>query len=335
MMFDEQRTRTLLGPADPARGVVVPIPRVSATDLIARQEPVLLVSPAQPKRRVVLAAAAVTVAAGATGAVYPFIRSTRDASTPPVKTDAGLVIPIAYQIPNDPPPAGNYLRDLSHRIADAPYDVHKGRYTYHHTKWWGGAELRSPEGYVKSFVEEQEVWAAADGSGRRRYRQLPPEYPDEASRRYFENLPRATGEKTPPPEPPYEDLPAGEAGATDPLPTNRAELVKLLEVQYGLGAVAKKLGTIYERYGIPRSTRALILDILAGMPGWSWRGEVTDRSDRPGLAITGEDHGQQQLLVFDPKTGALLAHEVVFLEPQRRVAAYQLLLVMDRTDRLG
>lgn len=335
MMNDEQRSRTLLGPADPARGVVVPLPEVSAADVIARDDQPGLAAP-RPGRRVVLAAAAVTVAAGATGAaVYPFIRSTEDTAAPTVKTDAGLVVPIAYQIPTNAPPAGSYLRDLAHRIGNAPYDVHTGRYTYHHTKWWGGGMLTSPEGYTKSFVEEQEVWAATDGSGRRRLRMLPPEYPDEASRRYYENLPPPTGDKTLPPEPAYEDLPAGLAGPSEPLPINRGQLVKLLDVQYGAGAVAKKLGTLYEEYAIPRRTRALILDILAGMPGWSWRGEVTDRAGRPGVAITGEDHGQQQLLVFDPRSGVLLAHEVVFLEPKRWVAAYQLLLVTDRTDRLG
>jgi hypothetical protein len=335
MMFDEQRTHTLLRQADPARGVVVPLPEVSAADLTAREDRPEQAAP-RPGRRVVLAAAAVTVAAGATGvAVYPFVRSTKDAAAPPVKTDAGLVVPIAYQIPTNAPPAGSYLRNLARRIGNAPYDVHTGRYTYHHSKWWGGMMMTSPEGYTKSFVEEQEVWAAADGSGRRRHQMLPPEYPDEASRQYYESLPSPTPAGTPPPDGPYEELPAGQVGPTEPLPTNRTQLVKLLDVQYGPGAVAKKLGTLYEEYGIPRTTRALVLDILAGMPGWSWRGEVTDRAGRPGVAITGEDHGQQQLVVFDPKTGLLLAHEVVFLEPKRQVAAYQLLLVMDRTDRLG
>jgi hypothetical protein len=41
------------------------------------------------------------------------------------------------------------------------------------------------------------------------------------------------------------------------------------------------------------------------------------------------------VLVFDPRTGVLLAHELVFLKPKRQVAAYQLLIAMDRTDRVG
>jgi uncharacterized membrane protein len=118
-----------------------------------------------------------------------------------------------------------------------------------------------------------------------RTRTLAPEYPDEASRRFYEKMLPATHQALPN-EPPYSDLPPGQAGGTEPLPTTRAQLVKLLDVQYGPGALAKKLGTLYEAYAIPRATRALILDILAGVPGWSWRGGVTDRAgaghrDRP------------------------------------------------------
>jgi hypothetical protein len=333
-MLGEQRTRTLLGPADPAHRTVVPPPPVSAADLMAREGNVDDAAPARPNRRAVLVGAVATVAAGA----YPLVRSTRDGGRPSDadrSSVAGVVVPIAYQIPAKPPPAGRYLRELAARVANAPYDIHLGRYTYHHVKWWGGMTVRSPEGYVMSYVDETETWTAKDGSGRRRFRTLPPEYPDEESRRHYENLSRSSTQNTQPATRPHEDLPAGLAGPADPLPNDRARLAKLLNVEHGPGAIAKSVATAYEQHGIPRSTRALILDTLAGAAGWSWRGEVTDRAGRSGVAITGEDHGQQAVLVFDPRTGMLLAHERVLPAPKRRVGAYQLLLAMDRTDRLG
>src|SRR5690606_35305126 len=66
---------------------------------------------------------------------------------------------------------------------------------------------------------------------------------------------------------------------------------------------------------VPLATRAAILTVLADLPGWSWRGEVTDRAGRDGVAVTFNDpeHNQEQLLIFDPATGVLLAHELVTL----------------------
>jgi hypothetical protein len=318
-MSQELQVRTLIGSADPARGVAVPPARATAAAIIARVEDVPV---RRHSRRLVLAAAATT---GLAAATLPFVLSRKDEQV----VGAGVVVPIAYQVDDDPPPAGSYLRDLARQIGDAPYDVHSGRYTYHRAKWWGGMHIRSVEGHIMSYVEERETWAGADGSGRRRTRTLPPEYPDEESRRYWEQQ-----RGKPATLPQDQELPAGQAGPTEPLPTDRARLAELVEIRHGPGAVAKKLGTMYEEYGIPLASRALILEVLAGVPDFVWRGQVTDRAGRAGVAVTAEDHGQQVVLVFDSRTGVLLAHENVLPKP-RRVGAYQLLLAMDRTDTIG
>jgi hypothetical protein len=104
--------------------------------------------------------------------------------------------------------------------------------------------------------------------------------------------------------------------------------------------VAEAITILYEQYVVPRQTRATILRILAGVPGFLWRGEVTDRAGRTGVAITADDqqHYIQMVLVFDPRTGELLAQELVALKPQQplaRVSAYDLFLAYDRTDQPG
>ncbi|MEH0822574.1 MULTISPECIES: hypothetical protein [unclassified Micromonospora] len=111
---------------------------------------------------------------------------------------------------------------------------------------------------------------------------------------------------------------------------------ELLKVRYGAGAASKEVSTVYGRYVVPRRTRAEILRVLADVPGFLWRGQVTDRAGRKGVAVTFDDreHHAQSLLIFDPNTGELLAHELLTLAPVR-LSAYQLVLDTAWTDRIG
>jgi hypothetical protein len=362
-MSAEKHVRDLLGPADPVRRVPVPPPRLSAARLIssAGNAPATdnLQLVRRPNRRLVLAAggvAAVAAASGLSGVGYrllrrgdgpaPVARRTPTAAPDPTAArptptrTGSLVVPIAYQIRENPPPAGRYLRDLATRIGDAPYDLHTGRYTYHHARSWGGAQTETEQGYVIKYVDETELWVAPDGSGRKRYRILGAEYPDEASRRYWESAtprPPTTPPTTPTPtrRREYDDLPAGMAGPTAPLGADPAELRRQLDPAAGLATLAMNLHNVCGFYGLPRATRAALLNLLATVPGLVWRGTVTDRAGRAGVAVTGEEKGQQALLVFDPATGELLAHEQVLAGGMPRVAAYWLILSTDRTDRVG
>lgn len=73
---------------------------------------------------------------------------------------------------------------------------------------------------------------------------------------------------------------------------------------------------------------------LADQPGYVWRGAVTDRAGRAGVAISYDDtaHGQRSVLVFDSRTGQLLAHELVELAPEPRLLSYTV-LDAGRTDQ--
>jgi hypothetical protein len=339
-MSESQYTQTLLAPADPARTVAVAPPRLSAADLIAQAEAAAAAGHARPTRRLALAAAGAVVAAGA-AAAYPRLRSGNGggtASPPPATADLGLVVPIAYQIATDPPPAGAYLRQLAATITDAAVDRHSGSYTYLHRKSWDGMVRTSSEGHVMSYVEDLELWLAPDGSGRQRHQELPPQFPDEASRRYYERLLGQVRPSGTYPRRWNDDLPAGSA-PTAPLPTDPAAMAAKLGVEGGTADVIGNVAHVYEQYAVARRPRAAILTVLAGQAGIRWRGAVTDRAGRAGVAVTYDDstaHQEETLMVFHPATGELLAYEMLGTGKLRRtVNAYLLFLAQDRTDRPG
>ncbi|WBB65672.1 CU044_5270 family protein [Micromonospora sp. WMMD812] len=341
-MFGEQRTRTLLGPTDPARGTVVAPPRLSARELIDRAEatpdpatahPVAGRRHRRPSRRLVLAAGALAVAAGASAVVRGLDPSTPDApptAVPPGGESGVVLVPVAYQFDSDAP-AGAQLRALAGRIADAEHDQRRGRYMYHRTRVWGDPVMTSEDGrHHMAFADETRVWQTPDGkSGEEVTVQLEPQYPDQASRDYWQRSLRNTGTPAPArvPLPPMD---------IEPLPSTRAQVGELLKVEYGAGVVSKEVSTVFGRYVVPRRTRAEILRVLADVPGFVWRGEVTDRAGRKGVAITFDDraHDAQSLLIFDPRTGELLAHERLSLAPMR-ISAYLSILDTAWTDQPG
>lgn len=347
-MHTQQQVRDLLGPADPARGVVVPAAPLSAHDLILRTEnsvpPAALPSSRRPaSRRAVLAGAAAVVTAVASAGLVPVLR--RDAApNEPAPQAGGIVLqPVSYEIATDGEPAGPHLRALAVHLTDASYDRAGGRYAYQRSKSWGRMSVFSPEGYLASYVAERRTWTTHDGRRWSDTTALGIEFPDAASRDYWtRQTPRPAPSETVPPawrlaeEP--RDLAAGRR-----LPTGRAALARLIRTDQAAGEVAMTVYGVYSEHLVPRRTRADILTILAGIPGFVWRGRVVDRAGRTGLGVTADlvpPTGQQpqraqMLLVFDPSTGELLAHEYLELAPHHRVLHYGLLLEGRRTDTLG
>ncbi|MEV4498771.1 CU044_5270 family protein [Micromonospora arborensis] len=336
-MFGAERTRTLLSPADPARTAAVEPPLVSARELIDRAgatETVAGRRRAHPTRRLVLTAGTLAVAAGAVTVLQPFGEGAPDTPGEPAAAAGLVLVPVAYQFDADPPAAGPQVRMLADKIKDAAYDHQSGRYMYHHTKVWGDPVMTSADGrHHVAFASETKLWQAADGTGNQIRIQLEPQYPDQESRDYWQRervgRPAATGT----PAPDVIPLPPEELR---PLSADPSELREQLKVEYGAGAASKWVSTLYERYVVPRATRAAVLRVLADVPGFRWRGQVTDRAGRNGIAVTFDDreHDQQSLLVFDPKTGELLAYELLTLSPVR-ISSYTVILDAARTDRVG
>ncbi|SCG61952.1 CU044_5270 family protein [Micromonospora humi] len=336
-MFGAERTRTLLGPVDPARTVAVAPPPVSAGELIDRAGATETVGPhrrVRPTRRLVLTAGTLAAAVGAVAVLQPFDRSSPDVPGGAGSTAGSVLVPVSYQFVADPPEAGPQLRALAGAIGDAEYDHLRGRYMYHHTKVWGDPVMTSADGrHHVAFAGETKAWQAADGTGSQINTQLEPQYPDRESRDYWQrNLDSrpAVGTSAAPamiPLPPTELRPP----SADP-----SALRGLLKVEYGPGAASKEVSALYAQFVIPRATRAAILRVLAEVPGFRWRGRVTDRAGRNGVAVTFDDreNDAQSLLIFDPTTGELLAHERLTLSPVR-ISAYQVILGTAWTDRVG
>ncbi|MEU7943793.1 CU044_5270 family protein [Micromonospora taraxaci] len=336
-MFGAERTRTLLGPADPARNANVGPPLVSARELIDRAGATELVAGrrrVRPTRRLVLTAGTLAVAVGAVAVLQPLGGDAPDTPGGPAAAAGLVLVPVAYQFDADPPAAGPRLRALADKIKNAGYDGRGGRYMYHHTKVWGDPVMTSADGrHHVAFADERKIWRAADGTGQQTIVHLEPQYPDPESRDYWQRRPGlgpAVGATPAPsviPLPPRELTPP----SADPI-----ELRELLKVKYGAGAASKEVATLYGRYVVPRATRAEILRVLADVPGFRWRGEVTDRAGRGGVAVTFDDreHDAQSLLVFDSTTGELLANERLTMSPVR-ISSYQVILETAWTDRLG
>lgn len=321
-MFGERQARALLAPADPARHAPVPPPVVGAHDLILRAEQ----RPDDPRRRaprvgrrlVLGSAGAVVVAATVVAAVR------HDRGEPETWPAArGVVVtPVAFHGPADTPSAGR-LRELADRIGDAGWDTMTGPYTYHHVLEWGTFGVGAENGrYHKAAVDEHFSWYAADGTGRWVWKHRPPQYRDEASRAYFEarhDILDAT--------PDTEGVSSASGRAV--LPSGPAALAVALDLANPT-AVPDRLTRLYVEYAIPRATRADLLRILAGLPGYAWRGPVVDRAGRSGVALTYRPPGRrayEELLVLDPATGALLAHEKTpTVNGRTFVAQYTLIL---------
>ncbi|WP_020521048.1 CU044_5270 family protein [Catelliglobosispora koreensis] len=322
-MFGEKRTRTLLGPADPAAGTAVLAPRRNAHDLIVEAES--RGGPAKRRiprhtRRLVLTAGVVVLSATATAvALGP-------EKYPPGK--GNVIVPIAYQFEENAPPAASFLLELAGRLTNAPYDGKPGIYAYHETRTWGDPTIVDASNrYFIGHGSESKIWEAPDGTGIQISVRQQPEFPDEESRDYWAAV---SGPEHIPTDPITTRL---YPHAVPPLPASRAGLEEFLNVSEGPGHVANSVFKAYDKYAIDRPVRTEILRILAGTNGFLWRGEVTDRSGRDGVAITIDDPGndQQQLLIFDTQTGELLAYEIVNLKP-KRVSTY---FVIGKTDRVN
>jgi hypothetical protein len=283
--------------------------------------------PRIPSRRRLIIATAAAVAVAATG-TYALTRPAEPQGQP--LAIGPVVVPIAFQIESDPPPAGDYLRDIAAQITDAPYDGRTGAYSYHHYQTWGEGGTGIDD-YFMSYVESYEVWTAADGSGRYRHTFLGGEFPDEASRRYFESIPLTT---------PRESVSAFTPGFLDvgEVPADEPGLAALLGTAGGGEPDFGPIQHIYRDQVVPRDARAAILRLLADVPGFDWRGGATDRAGRSGIAIsydTGEPgYVLRWVLVFDPDTGELLSSETVDLQNEY-LSYYALYLETGWTDDPG
>ncbi|MEO3819304.1 hypothetical protein [Plantactinospora sp. B24E8] len=257
------------------------------------------------------------------------LRSPGDTAVPPFQqaetTNGDVVLrPIAYEIPDGAPAAGQALRDLASTIGSTSYDGNRGTYAYHHLRSWGSTRALGPGDRNMSLAQEMWTWSDANGVGESRVRELQPEFPDEESRQYWQEILGKNGVQ--PAATTSVVTSSGTVGPTKPV--DPAALPITLQVEAGAPEVAKAVNGLYRSHVVPLETRKKIIQTIAAVPGFQWRGTVTDRSGRTGVAVTTDDeeHDVQLVLVFDRRTGELLAHENVRLSGPRQVLAYNLFL---------
>jgi hypothetical protein len=356
-MFDTSSTKALLGPADPARGVPIPPPRARAVDLIALAEATAGIdAPSGVRRRRVLVPVVAGVAAAglvATGVVAGGLTGgspsgvtagratgptpTRATGPTPTRTDAPtpvfgpVVRPVAFEFDQKPPAAGEQLRAIAAQLAPSRCDTTTGKYTFIHTIGWNAVFDDAPDGRSQRIVpSERWNWLAADGSARFRATVLPAVYPNEESYRYFQKHPvQPTGT----PAADVNDLPPDPRRAIRPLPTDPAEVAKKL-LTGGKQFLFWNVRDWFSAHAVPQATRAEVLRILANTPGVVWRGETTDRAGRKGVAVSLDDGATRHVLIFDPRTGEMLAWDDVE-RPVDTVAGSTVLLGCEHTDEPG
>jgi hypothetical protein len=138
---------------------------------------------------------------------------------------------------------------------------------------------------------------------------------------------------------------AGELAAVvaDPVPTDVNALEKALYAHQprvnGPKSAVRAVADLYRTTEVDWGVRVAALRFLARTDGVLLRGTVTDRLGRQGLAVSvdSDNGGTRDLLVFDQRTGLLLAYESMFLRRPERlpvrvpaVFAYVLYLDQDR-----
>lgn len=201
--------------------------------------------------------------------------------------------------------AGELLRDLAGKTANAPEPHGTGRYHYVHTI---GAYVRTNrylsrtgESTVTGTIEQSErkQWIAADGSGRLVVTQ--------------------EGEEVVPPSGDYApgSLPALFLTATDEA-SLAVELGKL-NSKTTTSAIIKTFQQIWNLQVVTPALQRLLLLNLAKCTDLSVEPAPRNFAGKPGIAVTHLDQArhQQKFLIFSPETGELIGAQEIALEGAR------------------
>ncbi|GAA1560219.1 hypothetical protein GCM10009678_48960 [Actinomadura kijaniata] len=259
-----------------------------------------------PARRWVPAAGvAAALAVGGTVAV--------DTLRPPAPVYAATPPELAYQPEPAAPPARALLLRLAARARTAPPLPGGGPYGYVRTQgWYLGSRVGDDTVTSAVLPQQSERWIAADGTGRVRTTTLPPVFPDAASREAWEDdVPRG---------PHVADGRADSAmWRPGSLSTDPVRLARQLEKGHppGIGPVERLVAVtdLAREQPIPPALQSAVLKVLAGTPTLVYRGGVTDRAGRKGIAFSIDSAYSglptRHTVIFAADTGRLLGYEEV------------------------
>ncbi|MFI6163937.1 hypothetical protein ACIA59_28800 [Micromonospora haikouensis] len=224
---------------------------------------------------------------------------------------------------------GQRLEILADNIRATPADTTTGPYTYVHTQSWA----RVTNTIVR--IDLRHWRCDSTGSGHEIERRLPPLHgvhrtPQPRERRLFAQA-DATLTRYPPGElAPY---------IAEPVPTDPTALAAALAPPTPDAPPAAPRTLVNGVVGMARSQhlnrdqRTAVLRVLAGIPGITYHGQVTDVADRPGLGFRLTTDGNTLDLVIDTSTGAILAaQDTVQAGSRPGLFSYVLFLTGEHTN---
>lgn len=218
------------------------------------------------------------------------------------------------------------LNDLAAVAAAQPASPPVGmpgyRYMKAETMYMNISILGGGETIAVLVPKTRSMWLAPDGSGRIRETAGEPAFLSERARAAWQaagslELTRTINQDFGPGGLSYEELAR--------LPTDPNALAAVIRERASRADPPLDLemfvvvGDLLRQPGAPPELRAALYKVAAGIPGVELVGSVRDRTDRQGVAVakTTDFWGLKQrlVLIFDPRTSALLAEERVLLEP--------------------
>ncbi|WP_329102995.1 CU044_5270 family protein [Micromonospora sp. NBC_01699] len=345
----EHLVRRLVEANDPMRGKQIAPPRRSAAELrrLAEQRrgDGRWRASTRPgvRLRSLVPVAAVALGVGALVLVNVLPTGVADRAEPIPVAMAVAPAALGLQFPGPADPAGPWLRELAERTARLPESAGPGRYTYQHSQTWSldstGAD---PAAANAVLARDEQLWWAADRSGREDITVLPGQPGDEEQTRWLDGPPSGT-------DPARTDYRPGElAVVVDEPATDPAVLTRQLSAHEpfsnGPQAVIRAVADLYRFHEMNPALRAAVLHVLTETSGLVLRGRVVDRAGRVGVAVSVDSAAgaTRDLAVLDPDTGHLLSYEqVALISPPRSavrapaVISYVLYLAHRRTDQLG
>ena len=241
---------------------------------------------------------------------------------------AGAYTPAMLTLPAIDQPARAYLESiLAGLVTSGP--VSAGPVTYVRQQTWSlDTTATDVEHARRVFAQDVQVWRAPDGSGRRCVTDLPgqPAGTIRATHVSAADAPAPCGPLSPSgglmlPFNRSGDQP-GDDLATDPTALI-GEFATGQPISEGPEFLLRAVTDAYQFYVLGPRHRAAVVTILATIQQLRYRGPVTDRANRAGLAFslrsgTAEYGVVDDLIVLDPRTAQLLSfEEITLVRPKR------------------
>jgi hypothetical protein len=249
--------------------------------------------------------------------------------------------PLQEELAGKPVDARSALKELAARVAirsDPPAPV--GAYTYIRTQTWSDDTVIGNSGAARSIVaRDEQLWWAADRSGRTLVTTLPAQDAGQHSTQWLRPPPTMADHST-------RNFQPGELALVMDTPSdNPAILAGQLSAHdpfaHGPQATLRAIAEMCRFHLLDTRQRTAMLQVLVDTDGLQFRGKVTDRAGRTGIAISADSGGgaTRDIVVLDNDTGALLSHEQLALSdgldsptPSAAVTAYVLYLDAKHTN---